>query len=425
MPSWPRSRRARRPRRPRAARAPRGGSWTGSARRSSPRSAARTPAGALLVDDLQWADEATLRLLGYLLRRLAGRPVLVLLTWRLPRDGRLRRALADAERTSGAQVHALGRLGPGEVADLVRSAQTPPATSAAAGGAPPARPGPDDLPSGSSPRRRACRSCWSSTWRRSATPPEGGADEAWPLPAGAQALIRARVDALGELGRQVLAAAAVLGRSFDADALRDRRAAATTRRWPALEELVARGLVGEERRACAFGHEKVRALVYDDTEPRPAAAAAPPGRRRTRAPRPAARTARAPGGPAISSAAGQAAPRPLVHARAGRARPRGLRQRRRPRAPTAPRSPSVTPTARAAHGRRGVQTLLGDYAGALASYETAAPEAAPAAVAGLEQRLGRGAPPARGMGARRGAPAHRAGGAPAADREARAGCRPS
>ena len=98
-----------------------------------------------------------------------------------------------------------------------------------------------------------------------ATAPEGGADEAWPLPAGAQALIRARVDALGEVGRQVLAAAAVLGRSFDADTLRATAGRSDEETVAGLEELVARGLVGEEPWGAAFGHEKVRALVYDDT----------------------------------------------------------------------------------------------------------------------------------------------------------------
>ena len=117
-------------------------------------------AGVLLVDDLQWADAATRRLLGYLLRRLAGRPVLVLVTWRLPRDARLRRALADAERTAEAQVHGLGRLGPEDVADLVRSAQAPPgdrrerrAAARGPGGAALRRDGGRAVPAGRVPRR--------------------------------------------------------------------------------------------------------------------------------------------------------------------------------------------------------------------------------------------------------------------------------
>ena len=41
--------------------------------------------GCLWIDDLEWADGATLQALSYLARRLAGRPVFVLLAWR-PED---------------------------------------------------------------------------------------------------------------------------------------------------------------------------------------------------------------------------------------------------------------------------------------------------------------------------------------------------
>ncbi|MGL6279224.1 MAG: AAA family ATPase, partial [Gaiella sp.] len=38
--------------------------------------------GVVVVDDLHWADDASLGLLGYLAHRLAGRPLLLLLSWR-------------------------------------------------------------------------------------------------------------------------------------------------------------------------------------------------------------------------------------------------------------------------------------------------------------------------------------------------------
>ena len=75
--------------------------------------------GAIFVDDVQWADEATLALLAYGLRRLAGRPLLVLLAWRTPFEPPLRRVVGDAARGGTATMLHLDRLGPGEVGELL------------------------------------------------------------------------------------------------------------------------------------------------------------------------------------------------------------------------------------------------------------------------------------------------------------------
>ncbi|NEA31365.1 LuxR family transcriptional regulator [Streptomyces sp. SID13031] len=71
---------------------------------------------ALLIDDLQWADDATLDLLGYLARRVAGHPLVVVLTMaddsRLPE--RLHRWLGGLA-TAGARRLPLAPLGLDEV----------------------------------------------------------------------------------------------------------------------------------------------------------------------------------------------------------------------------------------------------------------------------------------------------------------------
>ena len=83
--------------------------------------AAGTAPGVLVLDDAQWADEATLRLLAYGIRRLAGRPLFVVLGWRTPHDHPVRRA-ALAAAQSGGSVHVRpGRLGEESVAEMVRS----------------------------------------------------------------------------------------------------------------------------------------------------------------------------------------------------------------------------------------------------------------------------------------------------------------
>jgi tetratricopeptide (TPR) repeat protein len=93
--------------------------------------------------------------------------------------------------------------------------------------------------------------------------------------------------AVSETGKQLLNTAAVIGRSFDFDTLRDASGRGEEETVEGLEELMGRGLVaemrgaGEEpgqqdtlqggRRAEAggilydFSHEKLRALVYDET----------------------------------------------------------------------------------------------------------------------------------------------------------------
>ena len=85
-------------------------SSTASGRRSPPPRPGRVP-GILVVDDVQWADEATLGLLGYGLRRLGGRGLLVLLTSRAP--------LRPRRRARAGWCSTLERLGFDEVAELL------------------------------------------------------------------------------------------------------------------------------------------------------------------------------------------------------------------------------------------------------------------------------------------------------------------
>jgi DNA-binding SARP family transcriptional activator len=201
--------------------------------------AAAAAGGVLLVDDAHWADDATLSLLGYGLRRLAGRPLLVVLTWRTPHEHPIRRVVAEAERAGEGTVLRLGRLGADDVSALI-----------------PAEP-------------QLARRLYEET--------EGlpfllveylralDADGELALPAGARAVLRARLDPISETARQVLAAAAVLGRSFDVDTVRAASGRGDEETVAALEELVAHGLIREQAHDYDFGHEQLRALVYEET----------------------------------------------------------------------------------------------------------------------------------------------------------------
>src|SRR5580693_896271 len=60
-------------------------------------------AGAVVVEDVHWADSSSLGLLAYLVRRLADWPLLLVLSWQTEQSERLRvlrTALAEAEGAS-------------------------------------------------------------------------------------------------------------------------------------------------------------------------------------------------------------------------------------------------------------------------------------------------------------------------------------
>jgi DNA-binding SARP family transcriptional activator len=205
--------------------------------------------GVLVLDDLHWADEASLDVLAYLIHRLEGRPLLVVACWRseqVPAEHRLRRLAAEARRTGHGSVLELGRLDPDEVAELL---------SAVA----PDRPGAAEL------LHERTEGLPFLVLEYLAAVADDGELPALP-PGGARDLLVARVRGVGDTARQVLAAAAVLGRSFDVDTARAASGRSDEEAVAALEELAARGLVHEVGGdVYDFGHGLVRDLVYAQT----------------------------------------------------------------------------------------------------------------------------------------------------------------
>jgi DNA-binding CsgD family transcriptional regulator/tetratricopeptide (TPR) repeat protein len=85
--------------------------------------AARQPL-VIVVEDLHWADASTRNVVGYLARRLASLPVLLLVTYRsdeLHRRHPLRPFLAELHRTTHATHVELAALDRGEVAELAEA----------------------------------------------------------------------------------------------------------------------------------------------------------------------------------------------------------------------------------------------------------------------------------------------------------------
>lgn len=355
------------------------------------------PPGLLCLDDLHWADEASLDLLTYLVRRLRGRAVCLLITWRggqLPENHRLRALLAEAQR-AGAGTHLpLSRLSLASVTELVRSALPHSETAQPSSLIERLYHETEGLP------------FFLVEYLATITSQKPGfsdADGEWPLPVGVRGLLQSRLGTVGETGRQLLSAAAVIGRSFDFDTLREASGRSDEEAVTALEELMARGLVadvegGDGALTYDFSHEKLRTLVYAETSlarrrllhRRVAEALVARNRRGEHEGRgrPRARPSQAGLIAQHYRLAGQAAEAALhfklagEHARTLYANAEALAHFRAALALGHPETAAL-------HEAIGdLQTLSGDYGAALARYETAAALCAPESLAGLEHKLG-------------------------------------
>src|SRR5919107_408365 len=216
------------------------------------------PPGVLFVDDLHWADDASLGLLNYLIRRLGDKPLCVLLTWRaeeVPEGHRLRKLLAETRRSGLATALTLQRLGPDSVEELV--GQSVPGAGTLG---PRLTDETEGLP--------LFLTEYLAALDKGELDP---GDDTWILPGGVQDLLKARLGTVGETAGQVLAAAAVVGRSFDFDTVRTASGRSEEEPLDALEELTSRGLIRELGSAAGgapaydFDHDKLRTLVYEKT----------------------------------------------------------------------------------------------------------------------------------------------------------------
>ena len=331
--------------------------------------AAAATGGVLFVDDLQWADDASLALLAYGLRRLDRRSPLVLLAWRTPFEPALRRVVAEAARAGVATVLPLERLSPDDIATLLADAQR-----AGTGEAKAVEAAPPALAELAQRLFEATEGVpfYVVEYLRALGPEAEGE---WPLPAAARDVLRGRLAPVGEVARQVLSAAAVIGRSFDVETVRAASGRGDEETVAALEELVRRDIVREGPAAYDFAHERLRALVYEDTSL---------ARRRLLHGRaagsgPAAAVARHLALAGRDEEAAQAYARAADDARRVYANAEALEHLQAALA-------LGHPDRAALHEAIGdLQTLRGDYGAALAAYRAAAAEAPSGE---LEQRLG-------------------------------------
>jgi tetratricopeptide (TPR) repeat protein len=319
----------------------------------------------LLVDDMHWADPPSLEVLAYALRRLRGHPVLVVSTWspeETPPEHPARLVLAAAAREGLARTVSPSRLRPEDVAELAAGAS-------------------DELVSRLYAETQGIPFFVVEYLDARA---DEGAD--WPVPPGIRDVLEARIAASGELAAQVVAAGAVIGRSFTLETVRDVSGRGDDETVTALDELAGRGILAETEGAYDFRHEQTRRVAYERTSR---------GRRRLLHRRAAETLAARLDAAALSATIAQhfrlagRDPEAAVWFVAAGERARDLYANSEALAHFRDALALGHPDPAAVNEQIGdLSTLAGDYAGALSSYEAAAALAGPERLGPLEHRIG-------------------------------------
>ncbi|MBI4563061.1 MAG: AAA family ATPase [Candidatus Rokubacteria bacterium] len=210
----------------------------------------------LVLEDLHWADDMSLRLLCFLSHRVRAWPALVLGTVReeeLPGAPALRQILTEPDSQRGLMQLRLLSLSRSETVSLVQALS---------------RAGTDEA---------AVTRLGEQIWMASQGNPfvvvetmralqEGGTPETragLPLPRRVRDVLAARLDRLSDRGRQLGAVAAVIGREFDFVLLQRAAGFEPHEAADAVEELVGRRILHVVGERLDFTHDRIRQVAYD------------------------------------------------------------------------------------------------------------------------------------------------------------------
>jgi predicted ATPase len=215
--------------------------------------------GLLFIDDLHWADAASLEVLAYLVRRLRNYPLCILVAWRSAAGAppaHLQQLLADAQRNHAATLIHLERWQRDEVQRL--AARAPLAAK------------PTDALVDRLFHESEGLPLMVAEYLAMLADDELAPHAAWQIPPTVRDLFQRRLSGLGQVAAQVLGAAAVIGRSFDFDTVRAASGRSEDETVAAIEELLHHNLVHEVPPAhhdgvvYDFVHERLRALAYEE-----------------------------------------------------------------------------------------------------------------------------------------------------------------
>src|SRR5579875_313638 len=209
----------------------------------------------LVLDDLQWADDASLLLVRHIVRATEGFPLMLLGTVRgteLERHGHLPAAIAEMRRARAVKEIEIDGLGQPDVAALIA------------------------LLSGSQPSTRFARHVAHHTAGNPLFIEEllrhiGGSITAGPaeleIPQGVKDLLRRRLARLEQGCRRTLAIAAVAGRDFELAVLERLREGSAEEVVAQLDAAVEAHVLAEEPSAIGryrFAHPLIRETIYND-----------------------------------------------------------------------------------------------------------------------------------------------------------------
>lgn len=210
--------------------------------------------GVIAIDDVQWADDASLAALAYVLRRSEDLPLCVVLgsrTRRLPPEHSLPQVLDELGVDDRAVSIELGRFDRERLRDLIETM-----------GVSVDRDVTDRL------ARESEGLPLLAVEYLHALEEDDKADP-WRTPTGIRNLLERQVNRLSDGAQQVLSAAAVIGRSFDLDMLLDVSGRDLEEAIDALEELTSANIVAEigggDGPRYDFRHHKLRDIAYDGT----------------------------------------------------------------------------------------------------------------------------------------------------------------
>ena len=214
----------------------------------------------LMVDDIQWADDASAQVLHYLARHAAQRPVLVIYAYRdeaVDSDERFAQLIESLRREANARRVPLARLGYADTESIV-------AALADANLGVPGLAERLHRETEGNPFFLMSILQSLSEGETQLEPRAGGTSGL--LPDALRAAVRVRLAHVPKAIRPLLDTAAILGRRFDFDILLDVTREPEAQLFDAVEALVKRRLLREEPEGGVydFSHDKLREVVYRD-----------------------------------------------------------------------------------------------------------------------------------------------------------------